>query len=119
MEQILIANSALYPHLWTSVCLLIFLVLFFNLYRMKKNHPEIFEPDTTADSEQCLLEKEEIRRQYGNNVRGMFLIFLCWLVGLDFLVLSDAQLKNNEYFVFYIGFFALLFAGFITSQSKK
>ena len=82
MEELLVKDVLPYIQIWTGMVIVFLLWLSGNLWRFKRHHPEISEPDTTADDKRLLLQKAELRRQYNNKVMFSFVVVFLWAAGM-------------------------------------
>lgn len=95
METEFLSESLLpYIRIWTIV-IIIYLVAFgYYLWRFKKQNPEIFEPDTTADNPQWLCRKKELQQRFFNKVMVPFVMTFVWMAGI--IIIVSAPLRTRQ-----------------------
>lgn len=81
-QDILLKDVLPCIQIWTFFIASVLLLLLYWLLRFKKEHPDIFQPDTTADNHQTLRQKAELRRQYNNKSILAVSISLAWICGI-------------------------------------
>lgn len=82
MKELLVKDVLPYIQIWTGMVIVFLLWLSGNLWRFKRRHPEISEPDTTADDKLWLSQKAELRRRYNNKVMFGFVVVFLWAAGM-------------------------------------
>lgn len=75
--EIMFADVRPYIMIWTGFVIMFLLTMIVYFRHFQKQHPEIFQPDTTADDKQWLHHKNELRRQYYNKSILSVSVFLC------------------------------------------
>ena len=88
--------------------------------RFQKQHPEIFQPDTTADDKQWLHHKNELRRQYYNKSMLSISVVLVWMIGMVVICFGfDASAITNQGW-FLLGFAVIVILWVLSmTQHKK
>ena len=94
-----------YIQVWTGVIIAILIMMLYHFRRFEKQHPEIFQPDITADDKQWLYQKAELRRRYHNKTMMAFAVVFIWMAGMVLICLGFAP--TNQ------GWFMLIFAMFL------
>lgn len=82
MKELLVKDVLPYIQIWTGMVIIFLLGIITHLWRFKRRHPEVFEPDTTADDKLWLSQKAELRRQYNNKVMFGFVVVFLWAAGM-------------------------------------
>ena len=88
MEEVLFKDVLSYITGWTTFIILVMLWFTYRIWQFGKKHPEIFQPDTTAEDKQKLLQKAELRRQYHNKSILAVLTAFVWVIGIVVICLN-------------------------------
>lgn len=103
MEQnVLLGDVMPYILAWTMIITLILSVFVHRSWKFGKRHPEIFKPDTTAETKQERLQKAELRRQYNNQAMVFFSLVFAWMIGtiiIIFCSLNSASSTQGWYII--------------------
>ncbi len=119
MKEILFKDVVPYMQIWSSIILVVLIVLTYQIWRFSKKYPQIFMRDTTADSKQHLQEKAELRRIYHNKTMSFFVFVFVWMLGM-FAICYGFAPDNRSLYVSAIAFmFLLLVVSMMQRKPKK
>ena len=103
-KEVLLKDILPYIEVWTWTIILIMSVLVYQIWRFQKQHPEIFQSDTTAEDKRWLKEKAEMRRQYHNQAILSFSVVFVWMIGMVVICFFAGSVSTTQ------GWFIVVFA---------
>ena len=118
MEQFVILNEMKIAFIWTIMVLVALLMTNYQMWRLGKKHPEIFQPDTTADDKRWLVQKAELRRQYYNRFILSFMIMMIWSIAL-IIFMSWLDQAERYLYMYVVPFTCLLLMAFFKYNRKN
>ena len=119
MQEILLKDVLPYIQMWTGVIIAVLIMVIYYFWRFERQHPEIFQPDTTADDKQWLYQKAELRRQYHNKTMMSFVIVFVWMLGMVLICLGFSPTQSGWFMLFFIGLIILWVVSLMQHKSKK
>lgn len=119
MQDVLLKDVLPYIQMWTGVIIAILIMVIYYFWRFERRHPEIFQPDTTADDKQWLHRKAELRRRYHNKAMMAFVVVFIWMVGLTLIFLGFAPTNQGWFMLIFAVFLILWVLSLMQRESKK
>lgn len=120
-QEVLLKDVLPYMWYWTFVIALILLIQAYRLWRFGKKHPEIFQPDTTAEDKRLLFQKAEWRRCYQNQSMLSLSIAFVWIIGIVIISIGfdNASPHNQGWFLVGLSFFMILWVLSLIKRKPK
>ena len=118
---IMFADVRPYIMIWTYVIIVFLLAMLCYFWRFKKQNPEVFQPDTTADEKQWLQHKNELRRQYYNKSMLSISVVFVWMIGIVIICFDFdySAISNQGWFLLGFAIIAILWVLSMTQQKKQ
>ena len=118
---IMFADVRPYIMIWTYVIVVFLLAMLCYFWRFKKQNPEVFQPDTTADEKQWLQHKNELRRQYYNKSMLSISVVFVWMIGIVIICFDFdySAISNQGWFLLGFAIIAILWVLSMTQQKKQ
>ena len=118
-QEILFKDILPYLQLWTGIVILILLISAYRIWRFGKQHPEIFQPDTTAESKDLRIRKAELRKLYNNKSMMSISVIFVWIIGVVLIcyVFDFSAMDARGWFLLLFAVFAVLWV--ISSLQQK
>ncbi len=119
--EIMFADVRPYIMIWTYLIVAFLLVMLCYFWRFKKQHPEVFQPDTTADDKQWLHHKNELRRQYYNQSMLSISVVFVWMIGMVVICFGfdGSAITNQGWLLLCFAFVAILWVLSMMQQKIK
>lgn len=121
MKELLVKDVLSYIQIWTGMVIIFLLGIITHLWRFKRRHPEISEPDTTADDKQWLHHKNELRRQYYNKSMLSVSVVFVWIIGIVIICFDFdySAISNQGWFLLGFAVIVILWVLSMTQQKKQ
>lgn len=119
--EIMFADVRPYIMIWTYLIVAFLLAMLCYFWRFKKQHPEVFQPDTTADDKQKIAQKNELRRQYYNkSILSVSVVFV-WIIGIVIICFDFdySAISNQGWFLLGFAVIVILWVLSMTQQKKQ
>ena len=119
--EIMFADVRPYIMIWTYLIVAFLLAMLCYFWRFKKQHPEVFQPDTTADDKQWLHHKNELRRQYYNKSMLSVSVVFVWIIGIVVICFDFdySAISNQGWFLLGFAVIVILWVLSMTQQKKQ
>ena len=118
-QDILVQDVIPYIQVWTGVIIAILIMMLYHFWRFEKQHPEIFQPDTTAERKQWRYQKAELRRQYHNRTMMSFVIVFVWMLGMMLICLGFSPTRSGWFMLVFVGLIILWIVSLMHRHPKK
>ena len=119
--EIMFADVRPYIMIWTGFVIMFLLTMIVYFRHFQKQHPEIFQPDTTADNKQRIAQKNELRRQYHNQSMLSISVVFVWIIGIVVICFDFdySAISNQGWFLLGFAVIVILWVLSMTQQKKQ
>ena len=117
--EIMFADVRPYIMIWTGFVIMFLLTMIVYFRHFQKQHPEVFQPDTTADDKQWLHHKNELRRQYYNKSMLSVSVVFVWIIGIVIICFDYSAISNQGWFLLGFAVIVILWVLSMTQQKKQ
>lgn len=120
-HEVLVRDVLPYIEIWTGFIIAILLLVTYHIWSLGKQHPEIFQPDTTAEDKQMRRQKAELRRQYNNQTIKALSLSFVWMIGMIIICFgfNSQSLTNQAWFILVVLSGGLLLMILLIHQKPK
>ena len=115
MNEVLLKDVMLYIQIWTGAIIFFLFGMLYYFWRFKKQHPEVFQPDTTVEDKRWRQQKAELQRQYNNKVMLSLAVVFIWIIGMMLICNNFASTGRGWFLLVY----ALCAALWVMSLMRK
>lgn len=117
--EIMFADVRPYIMIWTGFVIMFLLTMIVYFRHFQKQHPEVFQPDTTADDKQRIAQKNELRRQYHNQSMLSISVVFVWMIGVVVICFGfdGSAITNQGWFL--LGFAVIVILWVLSMMQQK